>query len=148
MPLAGYGVLIGTLVSFTREDPNDFGSWYHGKMTIDAPQGQYECAIDVSTPSGVPVQYREVRNVDATLFTTVSNLGPGWHPLASNATSGAIDYLRSHCSAAGDSWRNDSPSVRAGSTGSSPSSAARTVRYSRTAATSCTRRMCPPPSVQ
>lgn len=54
MPLADYGVLIGTLISFVREDPTDFGSWYHGKMTIQTPQGQYECAVDVSTPSGVP----------------------------------------------------------------------------------------------
>ncbi|WP_033262760.1 DUF2278 family protein [Amycolatopsis vancoresmycina] len=95
MPLPGYGVLIGTLVSFTREDPNDFGSWYHGKLTVQAPQGAYECAVDVSTPSGVPVQYREVRNLDAGLFAAVSGLGPGWHPLARDATSGALDYLRS-----------------------------------------------------
>jgi len=95
MPLADYGVLIGTLVSFTREDPDDFGSWYHGKMTVEAPLGRYECAVDVSAPSGVPVQYREVRNLDTTLFATVSGLGPGWHRLARDATSGALDYLRS-----------------------------------------------------
>ncbi|MEV6831978.1 DUF2278 family protein [Amycolatopsis sp. NPDC051102] len=95
MPLPAYGVLIGTLVSFTREDPDDFGSWYHGKMTVRAPQGQYECAVDVSTPSGVPVQYREVRKLDADLFSAVSGLGPGWHPLPCTANSGALDYLRS-----------------------------------------------------
>ncbi|MET8847841.1 DUF2278 family protein [Amycolatopsis sp. NPDC004625] len=95
MPLPGYGVLIGTLVSFTREDPNDFGSWYHGKLTVQAPPGEYECAVDVSTPSGVPVQYREVRALDAGLFSAVSGLGPGWHPLARDAASGALDYLRS-----------------------------------------------------
>src|SRR3954469_5706932 len=95
MPLADYGVLIGTLISFTREDPTDFGSWYHGKMTVQAPQGRYECAVDVSAPSGVPVQYREVRNLDAGRFATVSGLGPGWHRLARDARSGALDYLRS-----------------------------------------------------
>ncbi|WP_103352290.1 DUF2278 family protein [Amycolatopsis sp. CA-128772] len=95
MPLPAYGVLIGTLVSFTREDPTDFGSWYHGKLTVQAPQGQYECAVDVSTPSGVPVQYREVRNLDTSRFSPVSALGPGWHPLVRTATSGALDYLRS-----------------------------------------------------
>ncbi|MFG1643337.1 DUF2278 family protein [Amycolatopsis sp. NPDC049252] len=41
------------------------------------------------------MQYREVRNLDATRFTTIAGLGPGWHPLARDATSGALDYLRS-----------------------------------------------------
>ena len=54
MPLSRYGVLIGTLTRFAREDPNDFGSWYHGKLYIQAPLGEYECAVDVSTPSGIP----------------------------------------------------------------------------------------------
>jgi hypothetical protein len=94
MPLASYGVLAGTLVRFAREDPNDFGSWYHGKMYIQAPQGEYECAVDVSTPSGVPVQYREVRGLDRQLFAPVTGLGAGWHVLAGNATSGALDYIR------------------------------------------------------
>ena len=39
MPLPSYGVLIGTLNHFVREDPNNFGSWYHGKLYIDTPMG-------------------------------------------------------------------------------------------------------------
>ena len=39
MPLPSYGVLIGTLNHFVREDPNNFGSWYHGKLYIDTPNG-------------------------------------------------------------------------------------------------------------
>ena len=59
MPLDhGYGVAIGTFASFTREDPSDFGHWYHGKLRIDTPSGQYEAALDVDTPSGVGVSYR------------------------------------------------------------------------------------------
>jgi Uncharacterized conserved protein (DUF2278) len=94
MPLPSYGVLVGTLVRFAREDPNDFGSWYHGKMYVQAPAGQYECAVDVSTPSGVPVQYREVRRLDRQVFAPVAALPPGWHALARTPTSGAIDYVR------------------------------------------------------
>lgn len=94
MALPNYGVLVGTLNRFTREDPNDFGSWYHGKMYLQAPAGEYECVVDVSTPSGVPVQYREVRNLDRKLFT-LTNLGNGWHLLARTPTSGALDYVRS-----------------------------------------------------
>ena len=55
MPLPAYGVLIGTLNHFTREDPNNYGSWYHGKLYVDTPCGQYEGAVDVSTPSGIKV---------------------------------------------------------------------------------------------
>ena len=95
MPLATYGVLAGTLNRFAREDPNDFGSWYHGKMYVAAPAGEYECAVDVSTPSGVPVEYREVRNLDSALFAPVAALTDGWHELARTPGSGALDYVRS-----------------------------------------------------
>ena len=65
MPLDhGYGVAIGTFASFTREDPSDFGTWYHGKLRIDTPAGQYEAALDVDTPSGVGVSYRVVDRPD------------------------------------------------------------------------------------
>jgi hypothetical protein len=39
MPLAAYGVLVGTLDHFARED-NNFGSWYRGKLYVAAPAGQ------------------------------------------------------------------------------------------------------------
>jgi len=94
MPLPSYGVLVGTLNRFTRDDPNDFGSWYHGKMYIQAPAGEYECVVDVSTPSGVPVQYREVRGLDRSLFV-LADLDNGWHTLARTPDSGALDYVRS-----------------------------------------------------
>jgi hypothetical protein len=88
-------VLVGTLDRFAREDPNDFGSWYHGKMYVAAPTGEYECAVDVSTPSGVPVEYREVRSLDRAVFAPVGALTTGWHQLARTPDSGALDYLRS-----------------------------------------------------
>lgn len=36
MPLDHYGVAVGTLVSFTRDAQHDFGSWYHGHVTLNA----------------------------------------------------------------------------------------------------------------
>jgi hypothetical protein len=95
MPLDAYGVLVGTLNRFTREDRNDYGSWYHGKIYVDAPAGQYECAVDVSTPTGITVQYRVIHNLDRTMFGPDLSLSPGWHLLASTPGSGAIDYVRS-----------------------------------------------------
>lgn len=95
MPLPDYGVLVGTLNHFNREDPDNYGSWYHGKLYVDAPNGQYEGAVDVSTPSGVKVEYRVVYALDQKLFSTVSSLAPGWHQLARTPVSGALDYIRS-----------------------------------------------------
>jgi uncharacterized protein YukJ len=95
MPLPSYGVLIGNLNHFNREDPNNYGSWYHGKLYVDAPDGQYEGAIDVSTPSGIKVEYRVVNSLDQKLFGAVSSLAPGWHQLTATSSSGALDYIRS-----------------------------------------------------
>jgi hypothetical protein len=94
MPLDNYGVLVGQLVRFGREDPDHFGSWYHGKLYVQAPAGVYECAVDVSSPSGVPVEHREVPDLDESLFAGLAALPPGWHPLARNPSSGALDFLR------------------------------------------------------
>jgi hypothetical protein len=111
LPLPSYGVLIGSLIRFAREDPSDFGSWYHGKLYVGAPEGQYECAVDVSTPSGVGVQYRIVHGLDRSLFAPVLALGEGWHLLARTSSSGALDYIRSPllkiqlgCMFAGATW--------------------------------------------
>ncbi|HEY6806337.1 MAG TPA: DUF2278 family protein [Pyrinomonadaceae bacterium] len=95
MALPAYGVLIGTFNRFTREDPNNFGSWYHGKIYLDAPNGQYECAVDVSTPSGIPVQFREIHGLDRNLFAPILALTSGWHLLTRTPHSGALDYIRS-----------------------------------------------------
>lgn len=96
MPLDhGYGVAVGTFVSFTREDPGDFGSWYHGKLRIQTPAGQYEAALDVDTPSGIGVSYRVVDDLTATDVPVVTALPLGFTALARTSTSGALDYVRS-----------------------------------------------------
>jgi hypothetical protein len=96
MPLDhGYGVAIGSFVSFTREDPNDFGHWYHGKLRIATPAGQYEAALDVDTPTGVGVSYRVVTGLTAARLQGLAGLGDGFHPLTPDDSSGALDYIRS-----------------------------------------------------
>lgn len=96
MPLDhGYGVAIGAFASFTREDPSDFGHWYHGKLRITTPAGQYEAALDVDTPSGIGVSYRVVTDLSAADFPDIASLADGFHPVASTPTSGALDYVRS-----------------------------------------------------
>jgi len=96
MPLDhGYGVAIGTFVSFTREDPSSFGTWYHGKLRIDTPVGQYEAALDVDTPSGIGVSYRVVDDLTAQDIPLLAALANGFTSLASTDASGALDYVRS-----------------------------------------------------
>jgi Uncharacterized conserved protein (DUF2278) len=94
MSLSNYGVPVGTLNHFNREDPNNFGSWYHGKLYVDAPVGQYEGAVDVSTPSGIKIEYRAVQPLGVTALSPVSSLSPGWHALVKTPKSGALDYIR------------------------------------------------------
>lgn len=96
MPLThGYGVVAGTFAAFTREDPNDFGHWYHGKLRVSTPRGEYEAALDVDTPSGVGVSYRLVPGLSTRDFALLAPLRPGFTPLAPAGSSGALDYLRS-----------------------------------------------------
>lgn len=91
----GYGVAIGTFVSFTREDPSDFGHWYHGKLRISTPAGQYEAALDVDTPSGVGVSYRLVTDLTTASIPNLVAFSDGFTSLAATSTSGAVDYVRS-----------------------------------------------------
>ncbi len=105
MPLPAYGVLIGTLNHFTREDPTHVGSWYHGKLFVDTPNGTYEGAVDVATPSGVKVQYRLVRRLSHLAMTPLLSLPSGWHALTSTRSSGALDYVRSPLFGAGPASR-------------------------------------------
>ncbi|KAG8802576.1 hypothetical protein FRC17_006383 [Serendipita sp. 399] len=91
----GYGVVIGTKQSYYRDPPDNFGRYYHGNLNVQTPTGIYHCAIDVD-PKSMPdgVQWRLV-NIPAGDFpTAIRALSDGWHPLASNSTSGALDYIR------------------------------------------------------
>jgi hypothetical protein len=96
MPLTdGYGVLIGTIQDYFRDDPDNYGKYYHGHLRVSAPAGIYSCAIDVdSKQSAVGVEWRTVGLKESELSNLLA-LGLGYHPLASNETSGAIDYIRS-----------------------------------------------------
>jgi hypothetical protein len=96
MPLSdGYGLVVGTKARYFRDDPDDFGRFYHGNLIVGTPQGEYHCAIDVD-PKNMPdgIEWRVV-NLSAESMSQFSQLSDGWHPLVSNATSGALDYVRS-----------------------------------------------------
>jgi hypothetical protein len=88
--LPDYGVLIGTY----DHAGTHLGQWLHEVLYVRAGAQLYECAVDVNEPNGI-FQYMLLGSLDAGLFTTVSALPDGYHPLARTASSGAIDYIRS-----------------------------------------------------
>lgn len=96
MPLNdGYGVLIGTINNYFRDDPDDFGRYYHGNLDVNAPNGVYRCAIDVdSKQSNTGVEWRTVP-ISRNDLNNLLLLGQGFHNLPSTPNSGAIDYIRS-----------------------------------------------------
>jgi len=90
----GYGVLLGTLAGYRRDDPNDFGRYMHGVLTLATPAGQYKCAVDVDTQHGtVPIHWR-IQPLRSAEWATLFALPDGWHPLTSTPSSGAVDYIR------------------------------------------------------
>jgi hypothetical protein len=91
----GYGLVIGSKVDYFRDDPDNFGRYYHGNLIVGTPQGNYRCAIDVdpkNMPNGIEWRVVGLRASDMAPFSQMAN---GWHSLVSNAQSGALDYIRS-----------------------------------------------------
>jgi hypothetical protein len=95
MSLANYGVLLGTVTSFTRDPQHDFGHWYHGHIGISAGGAAYQAALDVDAPASVGVSYRLVTDLHVGDIAALAAMPDGWHPLTSSASSGALDYVRS-----------------------------------------------------
>jgi uncharacterized protein DUF2278 len=96
MPLNdGYGVVIGTLDSFNREDPDSYGNYYHGILKLSTPDGLYTCAIDVDTPNeSVGVEYKII-DLSSENLGPVVELDNDYHELTATQNSGAVDYVRS-----------------------------------------------------
>lgn len=92
MSLDKYGVLIGTKTKYFRDQPDDFGKFYHGNIEVLANNTTYRCAIDVDSQK-TRVQWRIIE-FDSSELKLISQLADGWHRLESNEYSGAIDYIR------------------------------------------------------
>lgn len=90
MPLRDYGVVIGRYQSFNTQQ----GKWMHFDLNIEVSGVKYQAAVDVNEPGG-QFQYQVINDLDPGLFEKITSLADGWHPLASNPSSGAIDYARS-----------------------------------------------------
>ncbi len=95
MPLPNYGVVLGSVQSFTRDPQHDFGHWYHGHLAIQAGGSIYQAALDVDAPASVGVAYRLVTDLNVGDIAALAALPDGYHPLAHTPDSGALDYARS-----------------------------------------------------
>jgi hypothetical protein len=95
VPLSAYGVVIGDIVSFERDQPDAYGRWYHGHLSVSTPTGVWQSALDVDTPTGLGVRYRTSYGLPQSNLGLVATMPTGFHLLGSSPSSGAIDYLRS-----------------------------------------------------
>jgi hypothetical protein len=94
MPLDEYGVLLGTKVGYHRDEPDNFGRFFHGHIDVQVPGGLYNTAIDVdSERPGISVQWRVVP-LRVAEWQPIFSLPDGFHGLSSNDGSGAVDYVR------------------------------------------------------
>jgi len=95
MGLPNYGVVLGTFGSFWRDQPDNQGKYYHGHVRVNLPGGEfYNCAIDVdSHQNSIHVEWL-LEHLRPAEWAGIFGLANGYHPLASNDMSGAVDYIR------------------------------------------------------
>jgi hypothetical protein len=94
MPFTHYGVIAGTLQSHHRDDPDDFGRWYHVHLRIDDGARVLKAAIDIdSKNSAVGVRWK-VLKVTGKQIPLPQPLDAGYTALASAPDTGALDVLR------------------------------------------------------
>jgi uncharacterized protein YukJ len=90
----GYGVLIGTLEGHYIDLPDEEGRWPHYHLKVGTPAGIYECAINLKSRTENKIEYRDFRNIQRIYFDNILLKPNGFHPLVSNITSGALDFIR------------------------------------------------------
>ena len=96
MPLIdGYGVLAGTLLTYSCDAGHTNGHYYHCTLTVRTHAGLYRCPVDLdSKEQKNGNEWRIVELGDTSLYP-FTILGDGWHRLDSVPGSGALDYCRS-----------------------------------------------------
>jgi Uncharacterized conserved protein (DUF2278) len=94
MALDHYGVLVGTLLRHFRDQPDDQGRWFHVHLEVEAPDGLYQCAVDVDSHfSDVGVQWKTFTVPPAAMGPAAGSVA-GYHDVARTPAGGVLDYLR------------------------------------------------------
>jgi len=99
MPVQDYGVVIGAFAHFDRDPTNHFGNVFHGHIFVRAPGAPgtsllYNCAVPVQFPNG-KIEYAMLTGLDRARFLPVRARPNGSYSLGQDASSGALDYVRS-----------------------------------------------------
>lgn len=109
MPLIdGYGVLAGTLLTYSCDAGHTNGRYYHCNVTVRTPKGLFRCPVDLDSKelkNGIEWNVVELGEASEQL---VSAFGDGWHRLESVPGSGAIDYCRSPQFRSANGWKRGS----------------------------------------
>lgn len=91
MPIRNYGVLKGRVL---RGKPERRGSTPHYQILVAAGP-LFRVAVDTRSKGGAPdLLFHSDDDFDHSLLATLSALDDGFHPLAPNRESGALDYVR------------------------------------------------------
>nr|WP_296069727.1 DUF2278 family protein [uncultured Actinoplanes sp.] len=94
MPLDHYGALAGVLVRHFRDQPDAQGRWFHVNLAVDAPAGRYRCAVDVDSKQSESGVRWKTLVVERSALGQIAGLAAGYHELARQPGSGALDYHR------------------------------------------------------
>jgi len=91
----GYGVLAGALVRYGCDNRQDESHYYHCSLLVRARGPVYRCVVDLDSKQrhdGLQWKVVELPNERA---VELRERPDGWHSLAMNEHSGALDYYRS-----------------------------------------------------
>lgn len=106
MPLIdGYGVLAGTLFSYSCDSGRTNGHYYHCTVIVRTPRGLSRCPIDLDSKeekNGIEWKLVELGPASSQPVTALSD---GWHRLESVPDALALDYCRSSQFRSVDGWR-------------------------------------------
>ena len=94
MPIDEYGVLLGRLIDWRRETPDNQGRYRHALFRLDVAGVTHTCAVDVDTKDGAVLVHWKILELRPQEWAAQTTGSDGWTPLASNAASGAVDYIR------------------------------------------------------
>ncbi|NTU54067.1 MAG: YukJ family protein [Chlorobiaceae bacterium] len=96
MPLFdGYGMLVGRLSRYSCDKQQDDAHYYHCMLVVQTPGGMYRCAVDLDSKhrrDGIQWKVVEIPEDEAAMLIAMPD---GWHYLAMDDRSGALDYYRS-----------------------------------------------------
>jgi uncharacterized protein YukJ len=95
MPLTnGYGVVVGTVNLYAIEPPDSKGNWPHYQIYVDTPQGVYQCVINLKSRTDIKIEEKDLRDACRECFSDILALPDGFHRLAPEPDSGALDAIR------------------------------------------------------